>query len=282
VAAAPYAYHVLMAVSTDAGASWGPVFRPHDDTSETEHGFVSLVPWAGGAAALWLDGRGMVGRGPMSLRFTTVTPSGVAAPDLEVDPRVCECCQTALARTARGLIAAYRDRSESEVRDVAVRRYEAGRWSDAVTVGNDGWRYDGCPVNGPALAARGDTVALAWYTAADGIPRVFAALSLDGGATFGPGRRVDDGRPAGRVDLAWWGAGVLVSWLEETAAAGDVRVRELRVDGTLTGSTVVATVPASRAAGVPRVAVIGDTAVVAWTAPGENGGVRAAALTRAR
>lgn len=280
VAAGRYAYHVRMAVSADGGRSWGAPFRPHADLSETQHGFVSLVSWNGGAAAVWLDGRGTAGDGPMALHFTTLTPAGAAAPDVEVDRRVCDCCQTALARTARGLVVAYRDRSVSEVRDVAVRRYEAGEWSDAVTVGDDRWHYSGCPVNGPALAARGDTVAIAWFTAADDTPRVYVALSFDGGSTFGPHRQVDDGRPAGRVDLTWWGEAALVSWIEETADAGDVRVRELRTDGTLTGSTVVAATRASRAAGVPRLAAVGDAALVAWTVPGEGGGVRAAALRR--
>jgi len=281
VAAGSYAYHVMMAASPDRGASWGPAFRAHDDRSETEHGFVSLVPWNGGAAGVWLDGRGMANDEPMTLRFTTMTLPGAAAPDVPVDPRVCECCQTALARTTRGLVAAYRDRSDAEIRDVAVRRYAEGAWSEPVTVGNDRWHYPGCPVNGPALAARGDTVAIAWFTAADNAPRVYAALSVDGGASFGPHRRVDDGRPAGRVDVAWWGGTALVSWIEETADAGDLRVRELRRDGTLTGSTVVAATEASRAAGFPRLAVAGDTAFVAWTVPGEAGGVRVAALTRA-
>jgi len=279
-AAGPYAYHVAMAVSADAGGSWGPAFRPHADVSETEHGFVSLVPWNDGAAGVWLDGRGTSGDGPMTLRFTTITRSGAAAPDIEVDPRVCDCCQTALARTTRGLVVAYRDRADGEIRDIAVRRFADGRWSEAVIVGDDGWHYPGCPVNGPAIAARGDTVALAWFTAANNTPRVNAAVSFDGGATFGLRRQVDDGRPAGRVDVVWWGETALVSWIEETADAGDVRVRELRADGTLTGSTVVAVTQASRAAGFPRLAAVHDAVVVAWTVPGDTGGVRAAALTR--
>jgi hypothetical protein len=281
VAAGPYAYHVALAVSSDAGRTWGAPVRPHDDVSETEHGFVSLVPWNDGAAGVWLDGRGTAGDGPMTLRFTTITPEGAAAPDTEVDPQVCDCCPTGLAPTTRGLVVAYRDRADGEIRDIAVRRFEGGQWSDAVMVSDDRWHYPGCPVNGPAIAARGDTVAVAWFTAADGAPRVYAAFSMDGGATFGPRILVDDGRPAGRVDVVWWDEAALVSWIEETADAGDVRVREVRPDGSRTGSTVVAVTQASRTAGFPRLAAVGDAVVVAWTRPGPDGGVRAAALTRA-
>jgi hypothetical protein len=278
VARGTYAYHVAMAVSTDDGTSWGPRFRPHMDSSETEHGFVSLVRWNDGAAGLWLDGRRTTNDGPMTLRFTTIATSGAAAADVEVDAQVCDCCQTALARTARGLVAAYRDRAEGEIRDIVVRRFADGAWSDAAKVWDDGWHYPGCPVNGPAIAARGDTVVVAWFTAADETPSVYAAFSTDGGATFAPRRRVDDGRTAGRVDAVWWGEGVLVSWIEETAESGDLRVRLVRPDGTRTGSTIVAVTGAARAVGFPRLAVVGDAVVVAWTQPGDQGGVRAVTL----
>ena len=44
--------------------------------------------------------------------------------------RVCECCPTA-----------------------------------TTAVYNDGWKIAACPVNGPAVAANGKRVALAWFTA---------------------------------------------------------------------------------------------------------------------
>ena len=279
VADGPYAYHVMMAISTDEGRSWGPPFRPHGDRSETEHGFVSLVRWNDGAAAVWLDGRRTTNDGPMTLQFTTITTSGVPAPDIEVDDRVCDCCQTALAATTNGLVAVYRDRSEEEIRDIVVRRFVDGAWSDAGKVAEDGWHYPGCPVNGPAMAARGDTVVVAWFTAAAETPSVYAAFSTDGGVTFGPRHRVHDGRPAGRVDVGWWGDGALVSWIEETADAGDLRVRLVQADGTMSARTVVAPTGASRAAGFPRLVVTGNAVVIAWTQTGRGGGVRALTLT---
>jgi len=281
-----YAYHVRMAVSRDAGRSWGPPFSPHADTSATEHGFVAIVPWGGGAAAVWLDGRNTAGGGldpstglpgAMALRFTTVVP-GAPAPDLELDGRVCDCCQTSLATTRHGLVAVYRDRTADEVRDVAVTRFVNDAWTAPIKVADDGWHIPGCPVNGPQLDARGDSVVVAWFTGARGDLRVLAAFSTDGGATFGPPVAIHEHRPVGRVDVVWWRGAALVSWLEETPTAGTVLVRRVRPDGSVEPPVTVATASTARASGFPRMVVAGDAALIAWTEPGDSGGVRVARL----
>ena len=292
-----YAYHVRMAVSRDAGRTWGPRFSPHADTSATEHGFVSIVAWGGGAATVWLDGRntgagtheppnrstaqppGGEGQGgAMSLRFTTITAAGAPAPDIEVDHRVCDCCQTDLTDTRHGLVAVYRDRTDGEIRDVVITRFLNDAWTAARKVADDGWHIDGCPVNGPQLAARGDSVVVAWFTAAGDTPRVNVAFSADGGATFGPPVAVHQSRPVGRVDVVWWGGAALVSWLEETPTAGTVRVRRIRPDGAGDAPVTVATTSTARASGFPRMVVTGNAALIAWTEPGDSGGVRVARL----
>jgi hypothetical protein len=292
-----YAYHVRMAVSRDSGRTWNQPFRPHGDTSATEHGFVSIIPWGDGAAAVWLDGRNTGGGdhepphrstaqppgaegqgGAMSVRFTTIASVGTPAPDVEVDGRVCDCCQTGLAATRHGLVAVYRDRTDDEIRDVMAARFVDDAWTAPVKVADDGWRIPGCPVNGPQVAARGDSVVVAWFTAAAQDPRVFAAFSLDGGATFGPRITIHEGRPVGRVDVVWWGKGALVSWLEEGATEGFVRVRRVRPDGTTGAAVTVASSSASRASGFPRMVVTPAAALIAWTEPGGGGGVRVASL----
>ena len=269
-----YAYHVFMRVSDDGGRTWGVPFRPHGDRSPTEHGFVSMVPWQDGLAAIWLDGRNTTGhaeapgssveRPAMSLRFTTVSSTG-PAPDVELDQQVCDCCQTALAATSRALVAAYRDRADGEIRDVVTARYVDGAWTPPTGVHDDGWYYPGCPVNGPALAARNDTVAVAWFTAAHDTPRAAIAFSTDGGETFGNRTVLDDGRPAGRVDVLWIADRVIVVWLEDTRAGGEVRARLVGPDGTASRAVTVGATTAARAAGFPRMAAVGDTVYVAWT-----------------
>jgi len=98
-----------------------------------------------------------------------------------------------------------------------------------------------CPVNGPAVAASGQIVAVAWYTGAVEGGAVRIARSRDGGSTFGAPLRVDDGTPVGRVDLALVDdTTALVSWLERTGAGADVRARLVVRDSVLGPSLVVA------------------------------------------
>jgi hypothetical protein len=81
------------------------------------------------------------------------------------------------------------------------------------------------------------------------------------------------------VDAAWWGNTLLASWTEETATAGEVRVRPVLPSGEARAATVIAQTSAARAAGFPRLVAAGGDVVVAWTQPGEGGGVRVATLT---
>src|SRR5690606_12130829 len=134
----------------------------------------------------------------------------------------------------------YRDRSESEIRDMHVVRRSDGEWTSPVPVHDDGWAINACPVNGPAAAAHGNSVAVAWFTAAQDSPRVLVAFSEDAGVNWAPPLRLDGGDPVGRVDLVLDDAGVAyVSWLENTAGGADIRVRAVTHAGP-TGDAVTA------------------------------------------
>jgi hypothetical protein len=277
--ARPYAYHVMLSVSRDRGRTWSDPVRAHTDASPTEHGFVAMVPDpAGGADLMWLDGRHMEGehRGAMTVRTVPMDRDGRLGAEVEVDPRVCECCQVAMTRSAAGLIAAYRDRSDSEVRDIAVVRQVNGRWTAPSVIAPDGWEIRACPVNGPALAADGHDVALAWYTSAGAEARVYAVLSDDGGATFGPRIRLDLGNTMGRVHVAALGQGAFAAaWLDRQGAGDAVwRVRRIERGGRLGPARTVASVSAVRLAGFPRLARAGDDLLLGVTATGDEGGVR--------
>ena len=281
-AAKPYAYHVNLSVSADRGKTWSAPVTPHSDRSATEHGFVTMLPAPDGTVDMvWLDGRQTAdtaahgGHGPMALAAGSLSRAGRPGADAILDARVCDCCQTDLARTSEGLIAVYRDRSDAEIRDIYSVRRINGRWTTPVRVAADGWTYKACPVNGPAVAASGRTVAVAWFTSADGVSRVKLARSADAGASFGAPVQVDDGNPLGRTDIKLLPDGsALVTWLEIVGEQAEWRIKRLGPDGTVRARWTVATAPKTRVAGFARTGLAGGDLFVAWTAAGATGGVR--------
>lgn len=270
-----YSYDVMLTRSRDGGRTWSAGEVLHRDGIAAEHGFVALWPTeAGGMAAAWLDGRATADRDParraMTVYTTTIGADGTLGAESELDARTCDCCQVAATLTPRGAVVAYRDRSDAEVRDIAVVRQSNGEWTAPAIVHADNWQIAACPVNGPALASRGDTVVIAWFTGAQDTARVRVAYSTDAGATFGPPQRIDDGMPAGRVDVEMLDDGsAAVSWLERTASGGaEVRLRRVRPDGSAGAAVVLAQASAARASGFPRLARRGGELFAAWTDTG--------------
>lgn len=262
-----YAYDVRVTQSHDGGSSWTTPVTPHRDNTENEHGFVSLLPWKDDALlAAWLDGRNYPGLREMTLRSAVLDAAGAITNETLLDARVCDCCQTSAAKTATGAVLAYRDRSRDEIRDIAVIRIDDSGPSEPTIVARDGWRINGCPVNGPAVSAQGRQVAVAWYTAADDRPRVHVAISGNEARTFGPAIRVDDGNAIGRVDVAVDLEGhIHVSWVERTEDGAAIRLRRLDRTGSPMDVTTVAATSAERASGFPRLAVGSGEVYVAWT-----------------
>jgi hypothetical protein len=166
------------------------------------------------------------------------------------------------------------------VRDISIIRHVNGAWSEPRTIAPDGWQIQGCPVNGPAVAAAGARVAVAWFTAPDGKARVSVAFSTDAGATFGTPVRVDDGHPQGRVDVALRADGTaFVSWLEQTEKTGArVRVRRFAPDGSPGEAATVADASAARSSGFPRMVESGGDVVIAWTDSSDPARVRTAVV----
>lgn len=291
-----YACDVQLARSTDHGVSWTRLGAAHSDGTKSEHGFVSLIPEEKRVRAFWLDGRKMTGggeshesEGDMAL-YTALVGEKVGPGEL-LDPRACECCQTSAAMTAKGPIVVYRDRSEKEVRDIAIVRRVEGRWTAPAPVHQDGWIVEGCPVNGPSAAAAGERLAVAWYTSArpsgggpDGPslpagPRVLLAFSDDSGATFAPPVEIDGSGPLGRVDVVLDENGdALVAWVASEGEKAAIRLRRVARDGRAgEARTVTPTTPA-RSSGFPRLERSGGNLTVAWVESGETTRVRAATL----
>lgn len=271
---APYAYDVLLTRSDD-GIAWSEPAAVHDDGTPTEHGFASLWPWSEEDFAIaWLDGRHTggghdhhgAGAGAMTLRAATFSPEGKRH-EWELDARTCDCCQTDAATSAGGPLLVYRDRSEGEIRDIAILRWRGGRWSEPRLVHADRWHMPACPVNGPAVAALHNDVYVAWYTVVEGEARVRVAHSDDDGASFAAPIDLDVGEQvAGRVDVAVDEDGVAVIWLIEEAKEQALWLTRLPRDLSGAGERVrIATLARGRGTGFPRLALQRGSAFLAWT-----------------
>lgn len=272
---APYAYDVQLLRSAD-GVTWSAPVIVHDDGTATEHGFASLWPaGARGLGVAWLDGRetgggqghdGHGGGGAMTLR-AAVFDAARKQSDVVLDDSTCDCCQTDVALAAKGPVLVYRDRTADEIRDIALVRLRDGRWTAPARVHADGWKMPACPVNGPAVVARGDDIVVAWYTAADGTPELRLARSDNDGATFGAPRVVARGPEVqGRVDLAMDAHAVYLAWIDEDSDGQTLRIAQFAPDLSRELARVdVATLARGRGTGFPRMALRNGDAYVAWT-----------------
>lgn len=285
-----YDYDVMTAISTDAGASWGAPKSPHRDGMAAEHGFAAIFPVGEDAGIIWLDGREYLKKeerakypgksGNFNLRYTRIHRDGNMDAEQVIDSNTCTCCAPSVAVTSTGAVAAWRGRTDAEIRDNRVSRLQDGAWSAPMPLGAEGWEIAGCPVNGPALAARGQQVVAAWFSAEGDRPRVRAAFSHDGGQHFGTPTEIDDMGPLGRIGLVWRDDNTaVVSWMTSADAVtknASVALRTLRVDGSLGAIKRVAEVSAARDTGVPQLIANDVGVMLAWTGVAPDYGVRTA------
>lgn len=274
-----YGYGIRVSRRDPKLRQWKEVYGMSLEEAKDYAGFLAFLP--NSPAAVYLAPPKAAGAGEghrKTLRFVALSPSGAPSSDVEIDADVCSCCQTSIASTPKGLIAAYRDHLPGEIRDISIVRFADGAWTQPKTLHPDGWKINGCPTDGPSVAAIGNQVGIAWSTRAGDLPKVQVALSNDGGSKFSTPLRIDEGNPLGRAALVALGSGAyLATWIEKTASDGnaEIRLRRIDLDGKISKSIVVATVSSGRNTGFPKLAVSGDQVLVAW----RDGSIRTSVLS---
>lgn len=257
---------ILAALSRDGGKSWSEPVRPYRDATPGEHMYVSLFPWPeGGAGVVWLDPRG--GQ-TTSLMHTTLGRDGKLGAETTIDRDVCGCCPTATAVARRGPVLVYRDHMPDDIRDIHLAAYERGRWSAGQPVHRDRWKINGCPTNAAAVSARGDQLAVAWFTAAAEAKRVQIAFSPDGGRSFGAPVVLDEGQPVGRAAVTLLDDGTAVAaWIGTDAAKRpQLMTRRVWPEGRTEPAAVLSTAADGTQFGFPAAAPVPGGAAVAWSA----------------
>lgn len=272
--AGSFAYDAVAAISNDGGGHWSQPIALHDDNTLTEHGFVSFYAATDHrVGALWLDGRELAApvrssSAATQLRGAVLSERGIESDQGTIDPFVCDCCQTDLAMAVSGPVVAYRNRTSEEVRDIFVSRWLDGQWQAGHEVARDGWVINGCPVNGPAIDARGDAVAVAWFSDHP-TAHTSVAFSRDGAKTFTSAIEVAAGNTIGRVDVAMINDDrAVISWLERDPELLVARVVER--NGRLGPRMNIADVDDGRNAGFPQMIYLEDRLLFAWTAAHGN------------
>ena len=275
-------YQINIALSSNNGKTWSNPKILHEDRSPVQHGFVSMTPSKEKLLTIiWLDGRTYgVKLGEtkneteaMQLRATTITSEGIIGKEVVIDKRTCSCCQTSITVTDKGtVIAAYRDRSEGEIRDISIARLEGNGWQEPFTLNDDGWEISGCPVNGPAISSIDRLVAVAWFTGAKGVSAVKIAFSDDDGRSFATPLIIEHQDPIGRVDLEMLPDGsALVSWVEWIDGNEVISIcRASQKHGCKTQQRLALNA-GNEPLNFPRLERVNEDIYLVWTQPDENG-----------
>jgi BNR repeat protein len=217
------AEYVYTSASTD-GVQWSMPSMAHRDRAAVQHGLASMVASAPAESSLfWLKG-GVNEEAPAALMRTIVDASGKEVREERLAPDVCACCPTAVAKTDKGLLLAYRGHTTADIRDIDVLRFENGHWSQPRNLYADNWKINACPTNAASVAAVGNQVAIAWFTGAQDAPKTEIAFSSDGGSTFTKPTTVSTGRSFGYTSVVLIKDAAIVSWLEQGSGGGAARV----------------------------------------------------------
>ena len=302
---------IRLARSTDEGATFQPATTIHSEGLAGTRGWASLTLDARDTAhAVWLDAR------PQGQSSTASMPAAAGhvhaahkstqqnvyhaaiAPDGSRTERlvardVCFCCKTASTATTDGVVyAAWRHLYPPNFRDMAVARSAnfGTTFGSPTRVSEDGWAIDGCPEDGPSMAADARGVLhIVWPTIATGeITRkaIYYSYSSDGGTTFARRVQLDSGasaRTPAHPQVTLVGSKVVVTWDE---GEGDARTVVMRAIESSTSPAwtprlgPIARVAAGEFVSYPAVAATPTGALVAWsTAEGADSMVQIAGVT---
>jgi hypothetical protein len=305
---------VRLARSRDGGMSFDPAVTTHDGLLSGSRGWASLaLDPSGTAHVVWLDARKPGEDGVVSAAAPAAPTSGAAdhvhsahattrqnvyhaaiaadgtRHEAMIAPDVCFCCKTGVAVGPDGAIfAVWRHIYPPNLRDMAVAKsVDGGKTFGApVRLSEDGWAVDGCPEDGPSLSVDGGGVVhVTWPTIAPGMTNrkaIFYSYSIDGGRTFAPRVRLDDGLPDHRPahpQLILSGNRVVVAWDEGAGDDRRIRARAVRSaagDGWSPTTGPIMTVGDDRIGSYPTLANTSAGPVIAWAATAPTAAVRVA------
>lgn len=266
-----YTYDIRLQLFSKEKEIWENNILLNLDGKKSEHGFVSMLPYKNDSFFVtWLDGRTLIDvpkeKEQMTLRGAFINSDGEISNDILLDNRTCECCNTAATMTKNGPVVVYRDRSDTEIRDISIVRFVNEKWTEPKTVFQDNWEIPGCPVNGPAIDSFENNVVMAWFTAENDQPRVQISFSNDQGESFGFPIRIDHGNAIGRVDVIMLDVeNAVISWMEPNGVDTLIQILKVSSKGVKSLPITITKTRSERSSGFPQMELLGDKLYLAWT-----------------
>ena len=260
-----YAYGIQIERSIDHGKSWQSLGWLHNDTSTTEHGFVSLIPENRHVRAFWLDGRQMKKpTGKMMLRTAILDGNEIKSENM-IDDDVCTCCPTGAIQLPGGSAVVYRDRLPQEIRDISLVHLKNDAWSKPSRIQNDNWVMPGCPVNGPSIATNGNIIAVSRFTVIKNKAKIILRLFKDGQAESGKEITLDENIPVGRCTTVCSKDAVYNIWIGVDKKQTVLRMAEVSLSGKIKRKITLVPIDKDRSSGMPRAIFSNNYLWVSWT-----------------
>ena len=260
-----YAYGIQIERSIDHGKSWQSLGWLHNDTSTTEHGFVSLIPENRHVRAFWLDGRQMKKpTGKMMLRTAILDGNEIKSENM-LDDDVCTCCPTGAIQLPGGSAVVYRDRLPQEIRDISLVHIKNDAWSKPSRIQNDNWVMPGCPVNGPSIATNGDIIAVSRFTVIKNKAKIILRLFKDGQTESGKEITLDENIPVGRCTTVCSKDAVYNIWIGVDKKQTVLRMAEVSLSGKIKRKITLVPIDKDRSSGMPRAIFSNNYLWVSWT-----------------
>ena len=260
-----YAYGIQIERSIDHGKSWQSLGWLHNDTSATEHGFVSLIPEDRHVRAFWLDGRQMKKTtGKMMLRTAILDGNKIKSEHM-VDDDVCTCCPTAAIQLPSGSAVVYRDRLPQEIRDISLVHLKNDGSAKPSRIQKDNWVMPGCPVNGPSIATNGNIIAVSRFTVIKNKAKIILKLFKDGQVKSGKEIILDENVPVGRCVTVCSKDSVYNIWIGVDKNQSVLRMAEVSLFGKIKRKMTLVPIDEDRSSGMPRAIFINNYLWVSWT-----------------
>ena len=260
-----HAYGIRIERSVNQGRSWNSLGWLHNDTSATEHGFVSLIPENRHVRAFWLDGRMMSNpKGKMMLR-TAIIDGEKIIDERVLDEDVCTCCPTSAVQLSGGPMVVYRDRSPKEIRDISFVLGKSRKWSEPTTLKMDNWLMPGCPVNGASIDTFGNLVAVSRFTVIQDKAQVILRLFNEGQMKSGKEIVLDKDIPIGRCATVCTKDSIYTVWIGFEKNQAVLKLAQVSLDGKIKRKMTLTPIDGSRSSGMPRAIFSGGYLWVSWT-----------------